>query len=183
MCKAFCGALEAAGYFAGIYISRSSAQTMLTSEVANRYALWLAEYGSKCNYSGAYGMWQYSSTGRVPGINGNVDCNYCYVDYPSVIKAKGLNGFKAQVGTKTKVLDSSGYKKGQQSDGILAIKSLLSIAKKLGIVKTGVDPNGIFGKGTHLAVNELLAKWGYEANGVAGDNFVIKLTTEISKKI
>jgi GH25 family lysozyme M1 (1,4-beta-N-acetylmuramidase) len=38
-------------------------------------------------------MWQYSSTGRVDGINGNVDMNECYVDYPTQIKADGRNGF------------------------------------------------------------------------------------------
>ena len=184
MCKAFCDTLEQAGYYAGIYISRSPAQTMLTSEVAKRYALWLAEYGSKCNYSGSYGIWQYSSTGKINGISGNVDCNICYVDYQSVIKAKGLNGFKASSGSGTKkVLDSSGYKQGQQSDGILALKSLLSIAKKMDIVKNGVDPNGIFGKGTHSAVNELLQKWGYEQNGIAGDNFIVKLQNDITKKL
>ena len=97
MCKAFCNAIETAGYWAGIYISRSPAQTMLDTSVAQRYALWIAEYNSKCNYNGSYGMWQYTSNGRVGGINGNVDMDYCYVDYPKTIKSKGLNGFKAIV--------------------------------------------------------------------------------------
>lgn len=98
--KTFCNSLEAAGYWAGIYISRSPAQTMLDASVAKRYALWLAEYGSRCNYGGTYGMWQYSSTGRVPGISGNVDLDICYVDYPAKIKAAGLNGFKKAATTK-----------------------------------------------------------------------------------
>lgn len=91
--KAFCDELERAGYFAGLYISRSPLQTYISADVAKRYALWVAEYGSKCNYGGAFGMWQYSSTGRINGVNGNVDCDYCYIDYPTAIKAKGLNGF------------------------------------------------------------------------------------------
>lgn len=92
--KAFCNALEEAGYFAGLYISRSPLQTYITNDVARRYALWIAEYGSSCNYSGKYGMWQYSSTGKFNGISGNVDCDYCYIDYPSIIKSAGLNGYK-----------------------------------------------------------------------------------------
>lgn len=96
MVKTFCNTLEAAGYWAGLYISRSPLQTYISADVANRYALWVAEYGSKCNYGGTYGMWQYSSTGKVSGISGNVDMDICYVDYPTLIKAKGLNGFKAQ---------------------------------------------------------------------------------------
>lgn len=111
MCKAFCNALEAAGYWAGIYISRSPAQTMLEASVAKRYALWLAEYGSRCNFSGTYGMWQYSSTGRVSGISGNVDMDICYVDYPAKIKAAGLNGFKKQAIRPTSKPSASSTKK------------------------------------------------------------------------
>ena len=90
---AFCGEMEKAGYFAGLYISRSPLQNYITAEVAGRYALWVAEYGSKCNYGGSYGMWQYSSEGRVNGISGNVDMDECYVDYPKIIKNGGFNGF------------------------------------------------------------------------------------------
>lgn len=96
MVKTFCNALENAGYWAGLYISRSPLQQYISTDVAKRYALWVAEYGSRCNYGGTYGMWQYSSTGKVSGISGNVDMDICYVDYPTLIKAKGLNGFKAQ---------------------------------------------------------------------------------------
>ena len=38
-------------------------------------------------------MWQYTSSGSVPGIQGGVDMNECYQDYPKAIKEKGLNGF------------------------------------------------------------------------------------------
>ena len=33
-------------------------------------------------------MWQYSWKGRIPGIAGDVDLDYCYVDYPSIVKSK-----------------------------------------------------------------------------------------------
>ena len=92
--KSFCGELEKNDYFAGLYISRSPLQNYISDSIAKRYALWIAEYSSKCNYDGAYGMWQYSSTGKVNGINGNVDMDYSYVDYASIIKSKGKNGFK-----------------------------------------------------------------------------------------
>lgn len=92
--KSFCTELENAGYYAGLYISRSPLQNYISTNVAKRYALWVAEYGGKCNYSGSYGMWQNSSTWRVNGVNGNVDHDYCYIDYPSAIKKAGLNGYK-----------------------------------------------------------------------------------------
>ena len=99
----FCNALEKAGYFAGFYISRSPLQTHISAEVAKRYALWVAEYGPKCNYSGTYGIWQYSSSGKVPGISGNTDMDTSYVDYPSIIKSGGYNGFKKSSATTTTV--------------------------------------------------------------------------------
>ena len=91
--KAFCGELEKNGWFAGLYISRSPLQTYISPTVAKRYALWVAEYGSRCNYNGSYGIWQYSSTGRILGISGNVDLDVSTVDYPSVIRNGGFNGY------------------------------------------------------------------------------------------
>ncbi|MBR1528572.1 MAG: hypothetical protein IJ642_04625, partial [Oscillospiraceae bacterium] len=49
-----------------------------------------------------YDIWQYSWTGKVDGITGNsgkVDMNYCYKDFPSIIKNAGLNGFTKPVDT------------------------------------------------------------------------------------
>ena len=77
---AFCDAIEKAGYFAGLYISRSPLTQYITANVQKRYALWVAEYGAKLNYNGSVGMWQNSSSWRVPGINGNVDHDYSYID-------------------------------------------------------------------------------------------------------
>lgn len=91
---AFCDAIEKAGYFAGLYISRSPLTQYITADVQKRYALWVAEYGAKLNYNGSVGMWQNTSSWRVSGVNGNVDHDYSYIDYPSIIKQGGFNGFK-----------------------------------------------------------------------------------------
>lgn len=181
MCSAFCDALENAGYFAGIYMSRSPAQTYLDSATAKRYALWLAEYGSKLNYSGTYGMWQYSSTGKVNGISGNADCDYCYEDYPKLIKEGGFNGYKKT--SADKELDTEGLKLGDKSDGVLAYKCLLRIADKKGILSVSVDDTGGFGGGTENATNALLKKLGYKENGIAGSKLIKKLYEEIVKAL
>lgn len=97
---AFCTELEKHGYFAGLYISRVPLQTHISADVARRFALWIAEYGDKCNYNDTYGMWQYTSTASVPGINKGVDADICYIDYPAQIKAAGLNGFPKPVPAK-----------------------------------------------------------------------------------
>ncbi len=156
----------------------------ISSDVAKKYALWIAEYGGKCNYSGAYGMWQYSSTGKVSGISGNVDMDYCYVDYPAIIKNGGFNGFdKAKPATvrPAKILDSEGFKRGDKSDGVLAYNCLLKLADKAGIVNADVDDTSGFGGGTEKATNELLKKLGFRENGIAGSRLIKKLIEMLTK--
>ena len=104
--KAFCGVMEKAGYWCGIYASRAHVQSYFDDDCKIRYSLWLAEWGSKLNYSGGeVGMWQYSDKGKVNGIGTNVDMDICYVDYPTVIKAAGKNGFAKPVETAVKPVE------------------------------------------------------------------------------
>lgn len=177
----FCNALEEAGYFAGIYMSRSPAQLYLTDGVANRYALWLAEYNSKLNWNGSVGMWQYSSVGKVSGILGDVDMNECYIDYSAIIKTIGLNGFpkSSSPSSDKTILDDKGYKNGDKGYQALAIKELLRLAIDKGIVSGKLDSTSGLGDGSIKIVNTLLNKWGYKQNGVAGTNFIIKLYEEL----
>ncbi|MDO4945873.1 MAG: CHAP domain-containing protein [Ruminococcus sp.] len=80
---------------------------------------------------------------------------------------------KDQSKINPKILDSSGFKKGDKSDGVLALKQLLMLAGYK------LDNNGTFGEGTLKAVNALLKKWGYSENGVAGTKFIKKLSENI----
>ena len=91
--RTFCDKLKSAGYFVGIYCNKYFARDELYASRLSDYHFWIAEYNSSCTYNGAYGMWQYTETGRVSGIDRVCDKNYCYYDYPSYIKANGLNGF------------------------------------------------------------------------------------------
>ena len=81
------------------------------------------------------------------------------------------------------VLDKDGYKKGDSTIGMLAVKELMIIAKQLGINKYGMDENKTFGDGTLNAVNYLLDKWGYKKTGIAGEKFIKKLSSDIKNKI
>lgn len=96
MVRAFCGQLEIAGYWAGLYTSRAFLQSHIEDDIKTRYTLWIAEWGSKLNYNGAVGIWQNSEKGSVSGITGNVDTDISYSDFPARIKAKGLNGYGKQ---------------------------------------------------------------------------------------
>ncbi|MCM1009238.1 MAG: glycoside hydrolase family 25 protein [Ruminococcus flavefaciens] len=93
--KAFLETVEKAGYFVGIYSSKSHLESYISEELRKRYAVWVAHYGvAKTSYSGDFGIWQKSSSGSVFGISGYVDLNESYIDYPSVIKENELNGFR-----------------------------------------------------------------------------------------
>ena len=91
--RAFLEKVEKAGYFVGLYGSASSLTTHTADDIKSRYTIWLAHWTDKTNYSGAYGIWQYSSGGTVDGISGNVDLDTAYTDFPAIIKNKKLNGF------------------------------------------------------------------------------------------
>lgn len=91
--RAFLEKVESAGYFTGLYGSASSLTTHTADDIKSRYTIWLAHWVDETNYSGAYGVWQHSEKGKVAGINGNVDLDICYKDFPTIIKGKGLNGY------------------------------------------------------------------------------------------
>jgi lysozyme len=80
--KTFCDRLEAAGYFAGFYTSASFAGSVVTDAVRKRYCYWCAQWADACSYEGSCGIWQHSSNGSVPGINGRVDMDWSYQDFP-----------------------------------------------------------------------------------------------------
>ena len=90
---AFLERVEAAGYFVGLYGSASSLTTHTADAIKSRYTIWLAHWCDRTSYTGAYGIWQHSEKGSVDGINGNVDLDIGYTDFPTIIKAKGLNGY------------------------------------------------------------------------------------------
>ena len=89
----FCKTVEKAGYYVCIYSSKSFLTSKLDMKKLSAYDVWVAQWSDKCTYNGAYGMWQYSDSGKVKGINGRVDLDCAYRDYPSIIKNAGLNGF------------------------------------------------------------------------------------------
>ncbi len=103
MADAFLSTMEQAGYYAGLYCSTYYLDKYLSDSVKSRYTIWCAQYASKCTYQNPYGIWQYNVAGStehdiigqksIPGISAACDMDYCYTDYPSIIKAAGLNGF------------------------------------------------------------------------------------------
>ena len=84
--------VERNGYWVGIYASLYYLSNRLDMSKLSRYAVWCAQWNNECQYENA-GIWQYTNEHRVNGVVGKVDADYAYYDYPSQIKAKGLNGY------------------------------------------------------------------------------------------
>ena len=94
LCDAFCSELERNGYYTTIYSFKNAFENNISSEVKSKYDTFLSHVNvNKTDYSGSYGLWQYSWTGIIDGISGDVDLDYAYKDYPTIIKSAGLNGF------------------------------------------------------------------------------------------
>ena len=81
VCKAFCETIQDAGYTAGIYANKTWLTSKIDTSQLSNYKIWLAQYAVEPNYSGRFELWQYSKSGRVSGISGDVDLNMSYLGY------------------------------------------------------------------------------------------------------
>ena len=81
-CIAFCDTIKAAGYTPMVYANYNTLCNFIDYKtLQSKYKMWLANYttnGVATTYPGDYWMWQYSSSGRVNGLSGNIDINYIF---------------------------------------------------------------------------------------------------------
>ena len=93
--KVFMNAFEKAGYYAMIYSYSRFFDSCVYMDELSDYDVWVACWGDKEklaeSYGYYYGMWQYSETGKIAGIEEYVDLNYAYKDYRGIIIKYGLN--------------------------------------------------------------------------------------------
>ena len=87
----FLETLEKLGYEGMFYASKNDLQfenAWETSRIEEKYKIWVAQYPDQpypatpqSSYDGPHQMWQYSTTGSVPGISQSVDLNVAYFGY------------------------------------------------------------------------------------------------------
>ena len=85
--------VEQMGFYAQLYTYTSFAKAHLYvgGAALRPYDVWLADYTGKApKVDFAYNAHQNTSKGSVPGISGNVDLNVTTVNYPKIIRKKGL---------------------------------------------------------------------------------------------
>ena len=85
--------VEKMGFYAQLYTYTSFAKAHLFvgGAALQAYDVWLADYTGKTpNVTFNYNAHQHTSKGAVPGISGNVDLNVTTINYPKIIRKKGL---------------------------------------------------------------------------------------------
>ena len=78
-CNKFAKYVKSKGYRAGVYANLNWLENELNpGDFDKDISVWVAQYYKECQYEGKYLIWQYTSSGKVNGISGNVDMNYYY---------------------------------------------------------------------------------------------------------
>lgn len=72
---AFCETIRNSGYKAGVYSYASWFYNQLNMASLSPYSIWIAQYRDELSFDYNYDIWQYSSTGSVPGIPKPTDMN------------------------------------------------------------------------------------------------------------
>lgn len=146
--KLFCETLKVLGVDVGVYANPDYLKTKFND--LKKYPLWLAGYGfSKIPSGFEYCvMWQYSSTGRVDGIKGNVDMNNVYDDAPEVI-------VKAPV---VEVSNMPVIRRGSNGKAV-----------KVWQVIVDAEPDGIFGQETERLTKKFQTEKNIGVDGIVGN--------------
>ncbi len=174
-CNEFAKILTNAGYEAGVYANLNWFENYLEPKNFNsNISVWVAQYYKECEYEGEYDIWQYSSSGKVDGISGNVDMNYLYNE--SIIKntdnkpenktidelaQEVIDGKWGNGEDRKKRLEEAGYDYDKVQD---KVNSILSIPKKSIETLAREVIEGKWGNGTER--KNKLEKAGYDYNKV-----------------
>ncbi len=75
----FCAVVQQAGYEAGFYCNGTAGYLIYDLSQLQEVDAWYAEYGDYPSFAYSFHMWQYSKTGTVAGISGNVDLNLYFL--------------------------------------------------------------------------------------------------------
>lgn len=160
----YADAFMKAGYFVGIYCNRDWYINVIHEDLKQDFDFWIARYPS--NDTGTYNVnsslkpsdtiavaWQYSSKGKVDGINGTVDLN---VDYDGIIELIANEKTEVSYPTPERTL-----KRGCKGDDV---KWLQFELKNLGFDVGNID--GIYGAKTEKSVKQFQEK--VFVDGIAG---------------
>lgn len=146
----FCKQITKLGYKAGVYANENWFMNYLDcSKIASYgHSIWCAKYSeNKPNITSNYDIWQYSSSGKVDGINGNVDMNYMY---NNILGTTTIQKPSSNTNTSTVKTTTYKVKNGDTLSGIA--KKFNTTVNKLVSLNNIKNPNLIY-VGQVLKVN------------------------------
>lgn len=119
LATAFCDKIASYGYEVGVYANMNWWNTRLTDPVFNKWHKWVAAYNASIgltykgfsDFKNSKGMWQFSSSGNVPGIPGRCDLNYTYLASVDGAEKGAIEGGRYRIvsaADPSKVLDVVG---------------------------------------------------------------------------
>lgn len=79
--KAFMDTIAAAGYRPILYGNKEWLIKEVDLTKLSGYEIWLSQISDLPDYPYKYSMWQYSTSGKINGINGSANMNICFLDY------------------------------------------------------------------------------------------------------
>lgn len=88
--EAYMETIANAGYYPMLYSYRYGVDSF-SKEFKDKYALWIAQRNDRPVTDYDYYIWQYSFTGQVSGIKGNVDLDISFRNFPEIFRKYGLN--------------------------------------------------------------------------------------------
>lgn len=156
--QTFCSYLEGLGYWVGIYSTPNWFANRMNDEELLGYAHWIAQWYTECTYkyrdTGVFGMWQYGGSTNylhkleVAGVV--VDQNYIYIDYPTLIREAGRNGYAAPVPASSLANDTAlGNVEDDRktleeiADEVIAGKWGIGLFRRARLKKAGYDPSEV----------------------------------------
>ena len=111
--RGFCEYLKNKGYYPIIYANSYWFKNRIDLSKLKSYDKWVANWGKSNPVSPKHGIWQFGGStnlirsNKIAGLV--VDQDYAYKDYPSLIKEKGLNGFKKNTSSKKEKFTTGEY--------------------------------------------------------------------------
>jgi lysozyme len=176
--ESFLAAIRAGGYKTTNYTNYSMSKNSFKDDIFETYTKWLAYYNSTLDGE-TCSIWQYTSSGKVDGISGNVDMNFLVDESllsseqpATAVTTAAISESTSTIATKEKTQSTGdGFDmsqlptltKGSKGRSVEALQTILT---GYGFNCNGVD--GIFGDNTLSALKSYQSYHGLEADGYCG---------------
>ncbi len=138
--KGFCEYLESKGYYVGIYANSNWFKNYIDTKQTSKYDNWIANWGKTKPSTPVCGLWQFGGeTNKLRSTkiaDYTVDQDYAYIDYPKIMKEKGLNGF-SKIEVKEDKEDTKQSTETTTNNNTNNTNSSLNVGDKVKIIGTG----------------------------------------------